>query len=881
MSPPKLPVSDLFSELSNALEVGNAIVVAPPGAGKSTALPLHLLSLPSSSFAQKKIIMLQPRRIAARSVAQYLSKKLGEEVGNTVGYRIRGEQKVSLNTRLEIVTEGILTRMLQSSPELPDVSLIIFDEFHERSIHADFSLALSLEVQQALREDLRLLVMSATLDAQALKSLMPEAPVLCSQGRSYPVDIEYVTEQASLSTLQIKADAKKRNRSASITMVARVSQLIKNIFNKHQYDFLVFLPGAFEINKAALQLSQHFDSRVSICPLYSDLNKAQQQFALSPDPQGKRKIVLATNIAETSLTIDGIEVVIDSGLEKRAVFDLKRGISELKLQRISQASSTQRAGRAGRLMAGHCYRMWPKEQQSRMAQQSLPEILCSDISSITLESIVWGTEINELALLDYPTQAQISQAKQSMRDLGILNQGSKITPLGSQIHRFGSDIAIASMLLHSASLSQAHQSMACAMAAILENKDPLSGEKRLTNSKSDISIAPSTISITERLRFLMANKKHALWQHVRQWHHKLGLTLEHCEQSWPIEDGGLVLAFGFTQWIAKYQGKGRFLLANGNGAIMANSDSEVIEAKSEQVWLVVCRMQILQSNQSSQDNTLIRYGQELSFEQLKTHFASLFIEREEVEWDEQRQKITAREVVYFSQIKVSSSPLAKPANVNLTERWREVLEQKLGESSASNSSPLITLFDKRTQQLLIRNQLARDFCQKIKPETDLPDLCSAALIARMDEWLLPYLEGKTSWQALTQLPFFKLISQLLNYQQSKLLDELLPETLLIPTGRKANLRYQDNGQVMLSVRMQELYGLQEHPSVLEGNLAISCELLSPAQRPLQTTQDLGRFWSGSYQAIKKEMKGRYPKHFWPDDPANAIATAFTKNKTRP
>ena len=869
-----LPVSEIFSELEHALAKDNAIVVAPPGAGKSTALPLFLLSLARySQGAGKKIIMLQPRRVAARSIAHFLSKSLNETVGQTVGYRIRGEHKVSKTTRLEIVTEGILTRMLQSSPELADVGLIIFDEFHERSIHADFSLALCIEVQQALRDDLRLLVMSATLNAESLQSLLPKAPVLKSEGRSFPVDIHYVGERESLSTLQMKAQAKKRTASVGAISVERICRLILEVFDKHSKDFLVFLPGVAEINKAARMLADGLGDTVSIHPLFSDLNKAQQESALAPSPLNKRKIVLATNIAETSLTIEGIEVVIDSGLEKNAVFDLKQGITQIKLQKISQASATQRAGRAGRLMAGTCYRMWPKEQQERLAKQSIPQILSSDLSGILMESIVWGSKIEDLALLDYPSEAQIAQAMSKMRQLQLINADKKLTMVGKQVHKLATDINIASMLLHSSQLSAAHQSMACGVAAILENKDPLAPTKH--------------VEFAARIKFLIAQRSHPIWQHIKQWHQKLGITEALSSQPWPIDDLGLVIAFGFTQWIAKNQGRGRFLLANGKGATLGHSN-RLNEPYKDQAfqdsahdmnlepWLAVCHMQITHGNN---DTALIRYAQPIELTSLKKHFGNMFVRDELLEWDDEKQRISANQTEFFANIQIAKSPLVKPSGARLIEVWQDVLRNKFLPDAQNKQISLDSVLDKRSQQLLIRARLARQHLVKHAAKLMINDLSTEYLIASLDEWLLPYLEGKSTWQQFLDLPFYQLLSQILGYQQQQMLNELLPESIEIPTGRNAMLDYQHNGQVRLSVRMQELYGWQAHPSLLHGELALTCELLSPAQRPLQTTQDLPGFWSGSYQDIKKEMKGRYPKHYWPDEPASAKATTTTKKNS--
>lgn len=836
-----LPITHIFSALGAHLQTGNAIVVAPPGAGKSTSLPLYLLTLPC--FADCKIIMLQPRRVAARNIALYLSEQLNEKVGSTIGYRVRGENITSAATRLEIVTEGILTRMLQSAPELPGVGLVIFDEFHERSVHADFSLALCLEVQQALRDDLRLLVMSATLDTDALQKVLPNVPILESTGRAYAVDVRHI------------------ERSSKLSVVAQVTQLVLSVFYQHTHDFLVFLPGAFEIKKAAAELETALGGDVAIHFLFSDLNKEQQQLAILPDINGKRKIVLATNIAETSLTIEGIEVVIDSGIEKRAIFDLRRGITHLTTQKISQASATQRAGRAGRLMPGTCYRLWPKEQHDRLSRQSVAEILQTDLSGFALEAAVWGSRIDQLILINQPSAAQVLQAQETLRTSALLDLNDKVTEVGRDVNKLGGDVKVASMLLRSAALSLAHQSLACAIAALLENKDPLPASK--------------SVALDERLTFLLQQPGHSIWQLVRQWHKKLRLKVV----AWPLEDIGLVLALGFGQWIAKQKGEGRFLLANGSGASLANSLSNAHGGRANidgnhamlaNEWIVVCHMQL---TDAQNDSAVIRYAQGIRAATLHQHFAAQFEEQEALRWDEQKQRIVSSLNTYFGKIQVSSIPVAAPSKYMVAKVWRDLLIQKLSKEGLA-AIPL----DARTLGLIMRVELARQSLTSSAAPDVFPDMSIAGLTASIDLWLLPYLDGKTKWQQFASLPFYQLISNLLNYKQLSLLNEQLPESVLIPTGRKADLQYLSKDKVVLSVRMQEMYGLQQHPTLLNGALAITCELLSPAQRPLQTTQDIVGFWSGSYLSIQKEMKGRYPRHYWPDDPANAKATAATKKK---
>jgi ATP-dependent helicase HrpB len=834
-----LPVEHILPALHQQLIVGDAIVVAPPGAGKSTCLPLSLLKL--DVFKDKKIILLQPRRIAVRNIAAYLASQLGEPVGRTVGYRIRGEVKVTNNTRLEIVTEGILTRMLQNQPELLDVGLVIFDEFHERSVHADFSLALCIEVQQALRDDLRLLVMSATLDVVALRALLPEAKLLESQGKSYPVNIVYQADNSSLHLFE------------------KISRLVIQVFARHKHDVLVFLPGAADINKAAQYLNQHFGQlssqyasqdysqertvEVDVLKLFSELSKNEQQQALLPHPDGKRKIVLATNIAETSLTIEGIEVVIDSGIEKNAIFQLNRGITHLQSQKISQASATQRAGRAGRLMTGTCYRLWSKEQHSRLAKQSTPEIMHTDMSSFILESMMWGSDVSALALQDYPSDAQLSQGFGLLRQLGLIDANKKLTALGRKAHGLGCHPSIAVMLVQSAKMSSEHLSMACALAALIENKDPMG---RNTNGAS----------LSARLHFVLQQKNHVVWQTIRQWHSKLACRL----LTWPIEDTAVLVGYAYPQWLAKQRKNERYQLVNGSGAVLYQDD-----ALTTHNWLAIANMQ---TSDRQQDNAQIRYAESLTLLQLEQHFQHLIEKKEYVAWDHENQRIVSEMRKTLGEIVINRQPIKRPSEQHILSIWQRVIQDK----------GIVGLpFDEDVLQLIYRVQLAASFIGTPSFQA-FPDFTESGLLNSMDRWLMPYLRHVLTWQQFTQCHFLQQLLNELDYAQQQKLNKQFPKRLVLPSGTSAQLTYTSSNSVVLSVRMTELYGLQLHPTVAQQQVPITVELLSPAGRPIQTTQDLPRFWQGSYKEVQKEMKGRYPRHFWPDDPANAQATTRTKKR---
>lgn len=804
-----LPVEEIFPDLFNQLQQGDAIVVAPPGAGKSTRLPLALLQ--REQFKNQKIIMLQPRRMAARSIATYLSLQLNEALGETVGYRIRGESKIGKFTRLEIVTEGILTRMIQSDPELSGIGLIIFDEFHERSLNADFSLALALEIQEAFNEQLRLLVMSASLDANDVQKIMPCAKILQSQGRSFPVNIEYrPIQQKNLSLLE------------------HVRSVIQEAYEKHTKDILVFLPGVFEINKLTQMFIAYRDDLI-VLPLHANLKKHSQFEALKPADKGMRKLILSTNIAETSLTIDGIEVVIDSGVEKSSRFDLRLGLTQLFTQKISQASAQQRAGRAGRLMAGTCYRLWSEELHYRLAKQHPAEILNSDIAGLLLEAKVWGSDFSHLRLIDQPSAPQQAQALDHLRYLGAVDTADNLSELGKNVHLLGTEPALAVMLLKAKSLSLAHLSLACALCALLEAKDPLFK-------------APNPW-LEDRLHFLLANRQHELWRQIKQWHHKFGIH----QQDWPFEDLAVIIGLGFPLWIAKKRNNHQYTMANGSGAQLTTSDNEDSSLNAAD-WLAIANLQIVGTDSN---RALIRYAQVLSKEQVSLYFNEYFKSEETLLWDEEKQKISVIEQQFFAAIKVAKLPKEITKSHDLASLWHSLLQ-------------------KRGLSFVPLNEKARNFIQRVNMlasiDEDIPSFSEEYLLSNVEQWLLPSLADQVSFKSLSQLPLLGLLKSLLSYEQQQKVERLLPLNFDLPSGRTAKLQYKANNTILMSVRMQDLFGLNQHPSVMNGKMPILCEILSPAQRPIQTTMDLPRFWRGSYVDVKKEMKGRYPKHYWPDDP---------------
>lgn len=814
-----LPIESVSPEVVESLTLSNVILVAPPGAGKSTFLPLQLLAMPS--FSNKTIIMLQPRRVAVRAIADYLASQLGESVGQTVGYKIRGESKTSKHTRLLIVTEGLLARLVQTDPELPNIALVVFDEFHERNIHADLSLALCLDVQQTLRDDLRILVMSATLEAQGLSRLMPDARLIQSEGKQFPVSTYY------------------HPISNPYYLNNEVAALIAQLLNKHQGSILVFLPGARDINRVYDLLVQSVAAETQVFRLYGALTKQQQLEALKVTEPGKRKVVLATNIAETSLTIDGISTVIDSGLEKVSRFNLKRGLSQLVQQPISQASSIQRQGRAGRLGPGQCYRLWAEEKQSRLAVHSNPEIFEQDICSLLLTTLVWGSQLQDLALLDMPSQAQISQAHSLLLSLGATDNQNKLTEHGREMAQLGCHPRLANMLIKSSKLGTTGSALACVICAFLERETRLDkNSSRLSNQLDELKLQPH----------------HPIWAMAKQWAKRLNikgfsaqLTIEH-------KLIAVLVGFAFPDQIAKNRGRGRFLLVNGGGAHLSAQD-----ALQESQWLAIAQLQL-----GEKADAMIQIAEPIELTLVKQYFEYLLTEQDTLDWQEKEQRMSAQKVQKLGAIVLHSEPLTNIADSIYAELWLKLIKVK-GLNSLT--------WSKEVKHWLGKVALARQLFGDI-----WPDLSDASLTDNLEQWLLPYLVNVKSWKALQQLNWLEILKNQLNWNLQSQLLKLFPKHLKVPTGNKYTLEYCVDGSVNLSVKMQEMYGLTQTPTVAEGKIPVLITLLSPAGRPLQKTQDLAGFWRGSYKDVQKEMKGRYPKHFWPDDPANAEPTNRVKSR---
>ncbi|EPS2040215.1 ATP-dependent helicase HrpB [Citrobacter braakii] len=803
-----LPVAAVVPELLTALDASSQVLLtAPTGAGKSTWLPLRLLE---HRGIKGRIILLEPRRLAARNVAQRLAELLNEKPGETVGYRMRAQSCVGPQTRLEVVTEGVLTRMIQRDPELTGVGLIILDEFHERSLQADLALALLLDVQQGLRDDLKLLIMSATLDNGRLQQMLPDAPTIVSEGRAFPVERRYQPLAAHL-------------RFAEAVAIATAELL------RHESgSLLLFLPGVGEIQRVQEQLATRVGSDVLLCPLYGALTLAEQRQAILPAPQGKRKVVLATNIAETSLTIEGIRLVVDCAQERVARYDARTGLTRLITQRISQASMTQRAGRAGRLEPGICLHLLAKEQAERAAAQGEPEILQSDLSGLLMELLQWGcSDPEQLNWLDTPPAINLQAAKRLLQMLGAL-EGDRLSAIGQKIATLGNDPRLAAMLVSANNDNEA--ATAAKLAAILE-EPPRGGS-------TDLAVA-------------FSRNQPAWQQRSQQLLKRLNVRSGQPESALLPS----LLAQAFADRIARRRGQeGRYQLANGMGAMLDADD-----ASGRHEWLIAPLL--LQGSASPDARILLALP--LDIEVLIQACPELLQQSDTIEWDETQGTLKALRRSRIGQLTVKVQALAKPSEEELHLAMLNGIRDK--GLSVLNWTP-------EAEQFRLRLQCAANWLS----EYNWPAVDEDSLLATLESWLLPHMSGVHSLRALKALNVGQALRGLLDWSMLQRLDSELPAHYTVPTGSRIAIRYHEDNPPVLAVRMQEMFGEAKTPTIAEGRVPLVLELLSPAQRPLQVTSDLSAFWQGSYREVQKEMKGRYPKHVWPDDPANTAPTRRTK-----
>lgn len=814
----QLPIVSVLPALFAAIDSHASVILqAPPGAGKSTLLPLELVR---QNRLPGRIIMLEPRRLAARNIAGFLARQLGEQVGERIGLRVRGESRTSARTRLEIVTEGVLTRMLQQDPELAGVSLVIFDEFHERSLHADTALAFAIESQQGLRDDLKLLIMSATLDGMALESLLPYAPVIRSEGRGFPIDYHY------------------RPINRQQWLEPQVGAVVLEALASGAGSALVFLPGQGEIERLAQWLEGLLPDDVRLAPLYGRLDMAAQQAAIEPAPAGRRKLVLTTNVAETSLTIEGIRMVIDSGLERRASFDLKSGVTRLETRQIARASATQRAGRAGRLGPGVCYRLWSGEVQERLAEQSPPDILTQELTGLLLDAAQWGARVESLPLLDMPPAAAVASAQRLLVSLGAMTpEGEQqLTPAGRAMAAFGTHPRLARMLLRARALEAEGLTGIVADAAFL------------------VALLEEDLRGSERLCVLFHRRLGALRQGAARWFERLGVRSGASQRQAQGQWLGLLCALAWPDRIGKLRSGSRYQLSGGVSC-------DLVEGHPCQGQGALIAIEMGQNDRGSR----IFIAEPVELDELARQLPELVSERQWFDWDEREERVRAERQQVIGELVLSQRPLTELSD----EQKGRCLLQGIRRKGLH-----VLPWDEQSEGLLARLRCARDWL----PDDGWPAMDDESLLDRLEEWLLPALSGMTRLEQLKRLNLNDILRQSLPWPLPRRLDEALPSHFTAPTGSRVRIRYQPGQAPVIPVRIQEMFGQGTTPCVADGRVALVVELLSPAQRPLQITADLAAFWAGSYELVKKEMKGRYPRHYWPDNPLEAMPTKVTKKK---
>ena len=832
-----LPIDEVLPALRLALaERHETVLEAPPGAGKTTRVPLALLNEPW--LAGQKILMLEPRRLAARAAAERLASELGEKVGETVGYRIRLDSKVGPNTRIEVVTEGILTRRLQHDPSLEGVGLLIFDEFHERSLDADLALALSLNGRELFRDEqpLKILLMSATLEGERLSSILADAPILRSEGRMYPVAMRWGRPFVPGEFIE-----------------PRVVQTVLDAINDESGSLLVFLPGQAEIRRVNQQLADALGSRsdILLCPLHGELDLTAQRAAIEPAPKGLRKVVLATNIAETSLTIDGVRVVIDAGLARVPRFDPGSGMTRLDTQRISRASATQRAGRAGRLEPGVCYRLWSEDQHAQLAAYGSAEILQADLAGLALQLARWGVTPEQLIWLDLPPSASYAQARQLLDRLGALH-GAKLTPHGEAMAELPAHPRIAHLLLRGQDLGLAD--MACDIAALLGERDILRGvgadlHSRLALLSGESRAARGGQGGVQRAKQLARQYRGYLRGKARQ----------------PVADPdhsrwlGALLALAYPDRVAQQRkpGGAEYRLANGRAALFSEVDGLM-----KQPWLVIADL----GSRQGQREERIYLAAEFDPALLEGVLSEQVSVVDQLDWDEREGVLRAERQRKVGELVLSREPLT-------------------GLDEAARTQALINLVRRKGLELLpwtpelrqwqARVALLRQLDLQIQGHSEWPDVSDAALLAGLEDWLGPYLGRVSRLSHFASLDLSSIVHNMLKWPLPQRLDELAPHHIKVPSGSSVRLDYSEHPPI-LAVRLQELFGLADTPRIAGGRQVVKLHLLSPARRPVQVTQDLANFWRSTYAEVKKDLKGRYPKHYWPDDPLVAEATARIK-----
>ena len=798
------PVDQIIPQLSDALATSPAaLLVAEPGAGKTTRVPLKLLDAPW--LKHQKIVMLEPRRLAARNAAHRMAETLGEEVGGTVGYTVRLERRVSAKTRIEVVTEGILTRRLQQDPELSGTGLVIFDEFHERSLDADFGLALTLDIQRGLRDDLKILVMSATLDAARVAAHLGDAPVIDAPGRVFPVETRHL-DKAQRQT--ISADALRA---------------VHRALDETDTSILVFLPGEAEIRRTEDALnSSGLPKNTVVRPLYGAMSFAEQDAAIRPSPPGERKIVLATTIVETSLTIDGIGAVIDCGFKRVPRFDPASGMTALETVRVSLASADQRRGRAGRLGPGVGYRLWPEAESRALKAHDDPEIFVADLAPLVLELAAWGvTDPKALPWLDPPPAAPFAQAQDLLKRLEALDAENKITAMGKQMVRLPLHPRLAHMVV------KGHSALAADLAAMLSERD---GLPRAVG-----------VDITARLTAIRGGARDRIRQTAKQIRQIAGIKDEETDVS-----PGVLVAYAFPDRIAQARGGDRrYRLSGGGGAVLPEHDALVT-----QDFLAVA------TTDGAAGDQKIYLAAPLSLKEIEEHFRDQIEARDGVFWDSRTKAVSASKSRRLGALVLEEKPSTNADPTLIADAMTQgVREMGLASLPWTEGAKIL-----RARVMFLR---------RLFPEEGWPDLSDEALLASLEDWLAPYLAGISRKAHLDRLDMHQIIQSLIPHELARKMDRLAPVRIEVPSGADVRIDYETEGDPVLRVRLQEMFGLARTPAIAEGRSPLRIELLSPAGRPLAVTQSLETFWTNGYPSVRSDMRGRYPKHAWPEDPLNA------------
>jgi ATP-dependent helicase HrpB len=832
-----LPVDSVLDPLRAALRASTgAVLQAPPGAGKTTRVPLALLD--ERWLGGARLVMLEPRRLAARAAARRLAESLGTHVGGIVGYRMRLDTRVGPTTRLEVVTEGVLTRLLQHDPTLDGIGLLVFDEFHERSLHADLGLALALEAQRLVRPDLRILVMSATLDVAPVARLLGDVPVIASEGREFPVATHYLREPLP-------------DRRDPRLIESRLVSTIEAALRENDGDVLVFLPGAAEIRRVEARLRELVDpARVVIAPLHGNLSAEAQDLAIAASPPGQRKIVLATSIAETSLTIEGVRVVVDGGLARVPRFSARTGMTRLETVRVNRASAEQRRGRAGRLGPGVCHRLWTEIEHGQLVPRATPEILEADLAPLALELAIAGiVDPLELGWLDPPPAASLAQARELLQELEAIDVGGRPTEHGKAIARLALHPRLAHMILRAIPLELGLT--ACRVAALLNERDLLRGEGGAPAPEVDLRTRLELLARRARDRRVDSGALRRVDEEASHLARQL-----HAHGDDPGA-AGLLVAFAYPDRIAQRRrggARGRFVLRNGRGAAIDAADP-----LGDAEFLAVAAVD------DRQPESRVWIAAPLERAALEEQFAAQIVEERIVEWDDRSESVLARRRRRLGALVLADEPLrdADPS---------EIARALAGSLAGAGVDALPWSEGARR----LRERLA--FLHHTDPTW--PDVSDAALAASMEAWLAPRIVGMRRRDDVARLDLGAALLDRLSWAQRGALDELAPTHFVTPSGSRLPIDYGDPSAPVLAVRLQEMFGLAETPRVGGARVALTLHLLSPAQRPLQVTRDLAGFWRASYFDVQREMRGRYPKHDWPDDPLAATPTSRAKRRKR-